>query len=67
MREVNAWIRRQAEADPNIELVDTRAAVAASGNPDRLVSSPDDLHPSADGYRLMAEAIRPVLERMLSQ
>ena len=29
------------------------AAVSAPDAPDRLVSSPDDLHPSPDGYRLM--------------
>jgi lysophospholipase L1-like esterase len=38
--------------------------VAAPGAPDKLVDSPDQLHPSASGYKLMAEAIRPVLERV---
>ena len=32
---------------------------------DRLISSPDSLHPSVDGYRRMADAMRPVLERLL--
>jgi lysophospholipase L1-like esterase len=65
MREINAWIRQQAEQDPAVEFVDTRSATAAVGNPDRLFDSPDDLHPSADGYRRMAEAIRTSLEQMV--
>ena len=35
--------------DPNIAFVDTRAAVAAADNPDRLFESPDGLHPSPCG------------------
>lgn len=65
MSEVNVWIQRHADTKPNVEFVDTRAAVAAPDNPDRLISSPDDLHPSAEGYRRMAEALLPALERVL--
>ncbi|MCA1649125.1 MAG: GDSL-type esterase/lipase family protein [Acidobacteria bacterium] len=65
MAEINTWIRRRADADANIDFADTRAAVAAPGNPDSLASSPDGLHPSVDGYRRMATAIAPVLERIL--
>ena len=65
MHRINDWVRRQERADPAVTFVDTRAAVAAAGNPDRLAESPDGLHPSPMGYRLMAEAIRPVLEGVL--
>jgi lysophospholipase L1-like esterase len=65
MHEVNAWIRAQADAGL-VTFADTRAAVAAPGNPDLLASSPDGLHPDADGYRRMAGAIAPAIERVLA-
>jgi lysophospholipase L1-like esterase len=65
MHRVNTWIRDQVRTDPAVAFVDTRAAVAAPGNPDHLAESPDGLHPSPRGYRLMAEAVGPVLERVL--
>jgi len=65
MREVNMWIADRAARDPRVTLVDTRAAVAAPGNPDKLASSPDDLHPSPEGYRRMAEALLPAIDSVL--
>ena len=60
MRQINNWIARQS----GVVFADTRSAVAASDNPDRLFESPDGLHPSAAGYHRMAEVIRAALERL---
>ncbi len=65
MRAINDWIRARAAADPRIVFVDTRAAVAAPGQPDMLASSPDGLHPDAAGYKRMADAIEPAIRRAL--
>ena len=65
MHEINDWIRTEVRADPGVVYVDTRAAVAAPGSPDRLAASPDGLHPDAAGYRRMADALRPAIERAL--
>jgi lysophospholipase L1-like esterase len=65
MHDINAWIRSLGRADPGVIYVDTRAAVAAADNPDKLASSPDGLHPDAAGYRKMADAIRPAVELAL--
>ena len=65
MRAINAWISEEAQRDSNILAVDTRAAVAAPGNPDVLAASPDGLHPDIDGYRRMAEALEPAISRQL--
>ena len=61
MRQINDWIRRQ----PGVAFVDTRAAVAASNDPDTLFATPDGLHPTVAGYRRMADAIRAVLEKVV--
>ena len=39
----------------------------APGAPDRLVSSPDDLHPSPEGYRLMARALEAAVEELITK
>jgi lysophospholipase L1-like esterase len=65
MREINDWIRRFATDTRHLDFADTRAAVAAAGDPDRLAESPDDLHPSPAGYRRMAEVIEPALRRVI--
>ena len=66
MHAINAWIRAEADRDPNITFADTRAAVARDDNPDMLRSSPDDLHPDAEGYRRMAEALGPAVASAMS-
>jgi lysophospholipase L1-like esterase len=67
MHAINDWIRAYAASHAAaVVFCDTRAAVAAPGQPDRLVSSPDDLHPSPDGYRKMAIALEPAIKQALS-
>jgi lysophospholipase L1-like esterase len=63
MAEINAWIRHYAEAG-TIGFVDTRSAVASPDDANRLFESPDGLHPTALGYRRMAESIAPVLAQL---
>ena len=65
MRAINDWIRAEAARDANITFVDTRAAAARDDNPDLLRSSPDELHPDAEGYRRMAEALAPAIAAAL--
>jgi lysophospholipase L1-like esterase len=65
MRKVNDWIRAYAERHPQVAFCDTRTAVAQPGDADRLLSSPDDLHPSPEGYRLMALALEPAIKKLL--
>jgi lysophospholipase L1-like esterase len=65
MRAVNDWIEGQGQVDGNLTFVDTRRAVAHPDNPDALIDSPDELHPSADGYRRMGEAVLSAVERVL--
>ena len=67
MHEINDWIRTQSEVDSGVLFADTRGGVAAPGNPDLLVSSPDGLHPDADGYRRMADAIGPAIVRVVAR
>jgi len=68
MRAVNDWIRDYAARHEAVmEFCDTRAAVAAPGQPDRLVSSAADLHPSPGGYKLMAEALETAMVTALAK
>jgi lysophospholipase L1-like esterase len=67
MQAVNTWIRAYAARHPDTAVCDTRAAVAAPGDLDRLAASPDGLHPSPDGYRLMAIALDPAINAALAR
>lgn len=65
MARINAWIRDVAEHMDTMTFCDTRAAVADSADIDRLRDSPDDLHPSVDGYRRMADVLVPAVDWLL--
>ena len=67
MHEVNAWIAAETERDSNLSCADTRAAAADPEHPDRLLTSPDGLHPDVDGYRRMAAVLAPVLASRLDK
>jgi lysophospholipase L1-like esterase len=68
MHAVNGWIRAYAAGHADrVVFCDTRAAVAAPGHPDLLVSSPDNLHPSPDGYKRMAAALEPAVKEAISK
>ena len=68
MHAINEWIRAYAGSHPDaVVFCDTRAALAAPGQPDRLVSSPDGLHPSPEGYKLMANALEPAIRAALAK
>ncbi len=64
MHTINAWIRDTALSTPGMAYCDTRVAAAKPDDIDRLFETPDGLHPSPDGYRRMAEALRPVLRSL---
>jgi membrane dipeptidase len=66
MHEINAWIANQAARDRNIIAVDTRAAVAAAGDADRLSGTPDGLHPDINGYKSMADTLLPAVTKALA-
>jgi acyl-CoA thioesterase-1 len=68
MHAVNRWMRDYAASHADaVVFCDTRGAVAAPGAPDRLVSTPDDLHPSPEGYKLMAAALDPAIVTALAK
>jgi lysophospholipase L1-like esterase len=67
MHAVNDWIRNYASAHADVVVCDTRAAAAAPGQPDRLMSSPDNLHPSPEGYKAMAVALEPAVKAALTK
>ena len=67
MHAVNDWIRDYARRHADIVVCDTRSAVSAPGQPDRLLSSPDGLHPSPDGYKRMAAALDPAIRAALAK
>jgi lysophospholipase L1-like esterase len=66
MHTVNRWIRDVGSRETGLFFCDTRAAVAMPGRPDVLASSPDDVHPSPAGYRLMAAALEPAIKAALA-
>lgn len=67
MHAINAWIRDTATATPGLTFCDTRAAVAHPDDGDRLIDSPDGLHPGIEGYRRIGQALLPVVRAVLGR
>ncbi len=67
MHAINRWIQAYAARHADVVFCDTRAAVAAPDEPDRLGASPDGLHPSPEGYKSMAERLEPVIRSVLAR
>lgn len=56
IRNINSWIRDTASRLGAL-FCDTNQVTRNPSNPNRLLTSPDGLHPDASGYRKMGEAI----------
>jgi lysophospholipase L1-like esterase len=67
MHAVNDWIRAYAARHADTVFCDTRRAVASPTDGDRLLSSPDNLHPSPEGYKSMADALDPAILAALAK
>ena len=66
MHAINAWIADMVTVTPGLAFCDMRAAVAHPDDADRLIDSPDGLHPGVDGYRRIAAALLPVVRALLA-
>jgi lysophospholipase L1-like esterase len=67
MHAVNAWIRETAASTPGMAYCDTRTAAARPDDINRLFDTADALHPTAAGYRRMADALLPVLRGLVAR
>jgi len=67
MSKINAWIKKEASKDPNITFVDTRKAVAMRSDINKLAGTDDGQHPDISGYKKLANAIEPVLAKVMDK
>lgn len=63
--QVNRWIRTYSEKHA-IFFCDTAQAVETPGQPGRLSSTQDGLHPDKAGYQKMGERVKTILEESLN-
>lgn len=65
VRQANALIRADCDADPCLEFVDpSTGLVDASGRPEAKWFRRDRLHLNAEGYRVWTQHIKPVVRRL---
>jgi len=63
-RALNELVSRFAEAEPRVRYLDAaNVSLDAEGRPRPELFVSDRLHFNADGYKLLAERVRPVLKR----
>ena len=62
--EANKQIRAFCEATPGVKFIAVREKLlGTNGEPRTELFESDKLHPNADGYKILADAIRPVLPK----
>lgn len=66
IRDLNRWVEETASRLGGL-FCDTNRAVRDPHDPDRLLSSPDGLHPDVSGYRKMGEALAETIDRSINQ
>jgi len=59
--DLNGWIAYTADR-LGVLFCDTNRVVRDRDNPDRLLSSPDGLHPDVSGYRRMGRALAEIID-----
>ena len=63
--EMNLWIRETAR-EKKLGFCDTYTAMEDPARPGFLVSSPDEIHPDAEGYRVMGLSLRRSLAEQMT-
>ena len=66
IRELNRWVRKEAE-DLDLLFCDTSAAASDPADQNKLRGSPDGLHPDVSGYRRMGERLANTIEERESE
>ena len=62
--EANRQIRAFCEATPGVKFIEVREKfLGTNGEPRAELFEADRLHPNADGYKILADAIRPFLPK----
>jgi acyl-CoA thioesterase-1 len=64
IRELNSWIETTT-LELDLAFCDTNRAVADPNDRNRLLTSPEGLHPDVPGYRAMGEALTKTIEQCL--